>query len=782
MIVHSSFKKKAADNEPVEKVKKKSRSEDSESVGSRLSSFRDSVSSIFANKFLNLFFKGLLLIVTFPFKIVGTVLNWFFVHIIRIIGKYLILKTVFALFFGLILVNLNGIVAPFGASAETFNPSFGEIYTPRRGNIYYQDIKLDKNIALTQTEVNSTIFFDPSYIKTKIAEGATTVDEVADIVSSNLNLNRTEVYDTIFEQVSKPVASEYAVIKKSASYEQGKIIKRLRTQPADIPGMNYSFWINSDFVEKRTYPEEGLLSSLLGYTQKFPITSDEVLEMNDCTKMVEINQNRKTDNNQYIVGRYGLEQKFCTELGGLNGRVSSLMDEKTAKKYEVVHGSDIYLTIDSSLQAKADDILARALDENKSAEGVLPKNGSLVIVNLEDNEYGSAGSILAASSYPYADSNNYDEYIEAGGFNNTATSVDYEIGSVMKPITTAIALNEWYSGSTNENGERTGLYPEDEYINYGPDGKPFPESVEVTKYIKNSNGRWDYDSDGHVRDCLRYSINTCLSDIQQTIGNSSNDIIKNNDLTKNHNLDHSLSVDYYTEKFQFGKPTVVDLPSDTHGRVSNFYDNIYNDLDQAAFSFGQGFTSSPIQLLRAFTPIARGDGKLVNPFVVDRITHSNGETELAINDDSSDLIKRGDLEDVILKDSAQKVQEWMEYTHEEYCAAEKKLGQTLGSLGCVEGRRVGVKTGTAQVSRSENLVLGRCLNGEAIFDCNTRLGVYDHTIIGYNIPEEDSEIPKMLVMLKLSEPRIGQVQNYSSNTLGRFFSETMTYVIDYFEE
>lgn len=43
------------------------------------------------------------------------------------------------------------------------------------------------------------------------------------------------------------------------------------------------------------------------------------------------------------------------------------------------------------------------------------------------------------------------------GFSNTATMLDYEPGSVIKPLTVASGLNQWFTKQTDEDGDRIGL-------------------------------------------------------------------------------------------------------------------------------------------------------------------------------------------------------------------------------------------------------------------------------------------------------------------------------------
>jgi cell division protein FtsI/penicillin-binding protein 2 len=88
-------------------------------------------------------------------------------------------------------------------------------------------------------------------------------------------------------------------------------------------------------------------------------------------------------------------------------------------------------------------------------------------------------------------------------------------------------------------------------------------------------------------------------------------------------------------------------------------------------------------------------------------------------------------------------------------------GQTTATI---PGHRIAVKSGTAQISRPiENADGSKTPCGP---QCNTKLGRYDHSFIGYNINGK-----RYLVMIKLAEPRSGVVDNFSSTTLVKHFNE-----------
>ena len=65
--------------------------------------------------------------------------------------------------------------------------------------------------------------------------------------------------------------------------------------------------------------------------------------------------------------------------------------------------------------------------------------------------------------------------------------------------------------------------------------------------------------------------------------------------------------------FGFGKKTGIELPGEVSGKLSFTYKS---DLANAAF--GQGITTTPIQNVKAMTPLTN-DGMLLEPHIISKI-------------------------------------------------------------------------------------------------------------------------------------------------------------------
>ena len=275
------------------------------------------------------------------------------------------------------------------------------------------------------------------------------------------------------------------------------------------------------------------------------------------------------------VGRYGIEGHFEKDLAGQRGYIEATKDASgdliatSAQQWQpAVDGSNILLTIDRTIQFEA----CRQLDEAVQKHGA--DGGSVVIMNPK------TGAIIAMCGAPDFDPNAYGEVEDVKTFLNPSTQVPYEPGSVFKAITMAAALNE---------GKVT---PETTYTDTG--------EVKIGSFtIKNS----DLKANGvqTMYEVLEKSLNTGAIFAMNQIGPA--------------------KFADYVKAFGFGSKTNVDL-DETAGNISGPLSK--KDIYATTGSFGQGLTVTPLQLATAYAALANG-GKLMQPYVVDRIKRPNGQ-------------------------------------------------------------------------------------------------------------------------------------------------------------
>lgn len=224
-------------------------------------------------------------------------------------------------------------------------------------------------------------------------------------------------------------------------------------------------------------------------------------------------------------------------------------------------GQDLHLTLDAAVQHVAEQELRRAVRESNAVRGM--------VVVMDPR----TGAVLAMASNPGFDPNRFGDYPEERWRNLPVTDA-YEPGSTFKIITLAAAL------------ESGALHPWDVFdcgmgsIRFGStvinDHKPF--------------GRLS------VREILAKSSNVGAIKIGQVAGRER----------------FAATI----RAFGFGRPTGIDLPSESAGIVRPL--ERWTPLSPAYHAFGQGLSVTAVQLTAAFAALANG-GRLVKPYVVERI-------------------------------------------------------------------------------------------------------------------------------------------------------------------
>lgn len=393
-------------------------------------------------------------------------------------------------------------------------------------------------------------------------------------------------------------------------------------------------------------------------------------------------------------GKYGLERFYEKELAGTQGVLDGSKDVSgfwVALGRRIINpskdGSHVYTSIDYNIQLKAEDILGKLQKKWQSASGI-----ALVIEP-------KTGRILAMANVPTFDPNMYSKEKNFSVFLNPAVQAMYELGSVMKPITMASALHEHI------------VTPEKTYIDTG-------EVKFGTYTIRNFDEK-------------AYGLQT----MSQVIENSLNTgmVFVSRILGKEKQLD-------YVKRFGFGQKTNIDLGGEVNGSIVSLEKGKDGkDIDFATASFGQGIAVTPIQLAAAIGAIAN-QGKLMKPYVVDRVV-----------DDSGNTVVRNPVEvrSVISQDASEATTKMM------VAAVRNGFENHAG----VKGYFVAGKTGTAQIPKTD---------GRGYSD------TYIHTFVGF----APAFNPKFLVLLELVDPKGNR---FAANTLTPAFHDLAQFILNYYE-
>lgn len=388
-------------------------------------------------------------------------------------------------------------------------------------------------------------------------------------------------------------------------------------------------------------------------------------------------------------GQYGIEQEFNTELSGKPG---SLRAERTATGQIIgigermlepaENGANIVLTIERSVQYKACAELVEAVKTYAATAG------EMVIMDPK------TGKVLAMCNVPTFDANAYSDIEDISVLNNRTTSAPYEPGSVFKSLTMAAALEE---GTV------------------APDTVFHDPAVEVIAgyTIRNYDDR-DYGTQT-MTGCLENSVNTCMIHVMRTIG------------TK-------MFYDYLV-RFGFGKQAGADLPGESAGSLGELESG--KEIFGATAAFGQGVTTTALQLAVAYSAIANG-GKLLKPQIVDSFQYPNGfvreiEPEVVGQPISSKTAK----------------------TLSAMLASVVENGHARRAA--VPGYYVAGKTGTAQIAT------------EGGYDPNQT----NHTFTGF-FPVSD---PQIVVVLHLEKPTAGRD---AAVTAAPAFAKIAKFLADYY--
>ncbi|MBT2722554.1 penicillin-binding protein [Bacillus sp. ISL-46] len=368
------------------------------------------------------------------------------------------------------------------------------------------------------------------------------------------------------------------------------------------------------------------------------------------------------------IGKMGIEKILNDELTGKNGKLNFesdlwgyiLPDEKE-KITPAQNGNDVYLTIDQKIQTFLEDAMNKVDKEYKPQK---------IIAIVADPK---TGEILAMGQRP-----SFHPKTKEGidkGWHNEAIETSFEPGSTMKIFTLAAAVQEkvFNPNETYQSG-----------------------SYQVTKKDKAIHDH-NYSGWGTI---------TYLEGVQRSSNVAFAKIAKEK-------LGFEKFREYLT-KFGFDKPTGIDLPDETSGKIQFTY-----PIEKITTAYGQGTAITPIQQIQAATAIAN-DGKMIKPHVVKKIVnHDTGET---IKSTTPEVVSTP-----ISKETAKQVRDILETV--------VTSPNGTGGRYKIDGYSVAGKTGTANIPGPN----GRYLQGA---------DNYMFSFLGM-APKDD---PKLIVYVAVQQP------------------------------
>lgn len=392
------------------------------------------------------------------------------------------------------------------------------------------------------------------------------------------------------------------------------------------------------------------------------------------------------------VGQYGIESYYEKELAGQTGFIKSSRNALggTAPTDEsdmelAKDGDSLVLTIDQNIQWQLEQRLKEAVDKWTSPSGCG--------IVMEP----TTGRILAMASFPGFDPNEYSKVKDVNDFKNSCIQTAYEPGSVMKPITMSAGINEG-KVTPQTTFEDSGSLQIGSYVIYNAQNKKYGLAT-MTNVLENS-------------------INTGAAFVQRLLGKEL--FVK------------------YIDAFGFNKLTGIDLAGEVKANLFNLSQKA--DINFATASFGQGVAVTPLQMVTALSAIAN-KGKLMKPYVVDKIIKSDGQIVQS---------QPQEVSQVISEQTANKVTAMLvsaSKTH--YYTAVKIRDNYL----------VATKTGTAQIADPAKKGYGAETN---------------HSFVGF-APALD---PRFIIFLKIEKPH---GINFAVSSLSPVFNDVAQYILNYLE-
>ena len=354
--------------------------------------------------------------------------------------------------------------------------------TPIRGTIFDRN-----NFPLAVSIVNYDLYALKGFKKTELLK-----------LSEIIELEKEFISETFNKKI---------LLKKNISNEKLLQVKKLNLKNSEI-----------EVRHSRHYPLGDQISTLIGFYGK-----DGAQE--------------------------GLEKSYDKVLSGIPGKLKFF---KNAKQElisrpivvdKITQGSDIHLTIDSTIQFFAYKHLAEAIKNNKA------KSGSVIIL---DNE---RGEILAIASFPSYNPNHPQRKIQK----NRVLVDAYELGSVLKPIVLSRAI-------------------ENRVISVD-------QHIDIPRRL-NLNDKVIVDSKNYEKltpkEIIAFSSQIGASKIALELGYE--------EMKKN----------YYD--FGFTKPISINFPSSAFGYM-NIKESVI-DKELASLGYGYGITISPFQIASAYSVFA----------------------------------------------------------------------------------------------------------------------------------------------------------------------------------
>ena len=308
-------------------------------------------------------------------------------------------------------------------------------------------------------------------------------------------------------------------------------------------------------------------------------------------------------------GLAGLEQSYNTKVAGEPGKLF-LEKDANGRPYESSEiaskpGQTIVLTIDQSIQYKAEQAIQAAVERSHA------KSGSVIVLDPHN------GEILALANAPTFDPNNLGK-AEASTRRNWALENTYEPGSTFKVVAFSAAIEKKLAKPDDRIDCQMG-------------------SITVAGRLVHDHHPFGTLT---IAEALAKSSNVAAIKLGIRVGDDA-------------------MYDFIT-RYGFGKTTGIELPGEAQGIVRPV--SRWQPSSIGSIAIGQEVGVTPVQMVAAFGALAN-DGIRVAPHLVREIRNSSGvvvyrsqSEERRVVSSETAIVLRGMLEGVTLKGTAKKAQ------------------------------------------------------------------------------------------------------------------------------
>ena len=383
------------------------------------------------------------------------------------------------------------------------------------------------------------------------------------------------------------------------------------------------------------------------------------------------------------MGAYGLEASYDDVLSGSTGLTitptnvngTPLLFSGGEQMFDAENGSSLVLTLDTNVQYALEKGLESMLDKYDAANG-----GTGIVMDV------NTGGIVAMASYPNYDPGDFST-IYTEGLQAELDAALAEIQQNRSTYETEEAYNQALANAraTIQFKQWRNKCYQDTY-EPGSTFKPITLATALEEGVVNMNTTFTCTGSIHVEgwgkpiNCSKRAGHGTQT-LKVATGNSCNPAFVTMGLKIGTQAYYK-----YLKSFGLMEATGIDLPAEAEGIFANEDSFNSNVVSLAAYSFGQTFNVTPLELIRAQAATING-GYLYTPYLVEQVLDDEGNI---LSQHETTAVRQ-----VISEETSAKVRECLEWV----------VSDGGGRNGQVTGYRIGGKTGTADKTGTKDVVV-----------------------------------------------------------------------------